>query len=170
MWWVCCTEQNRTRCTIYSAQTAHRQRLTTWQLVHSCSIHLMNLWHCTAFYTGNGKCHQPKPRKCPKRPSHYSDELQFQTAKININFYVYCCTFLLNSDSDFCQSSRFITQQEFWNSRLLLWLASVSSYVPYSVAPHPVHYVCVCCNQPHTEHICKLRSQYSVASYLRTGK
>jgi hypothetical protein len=128
--------------------------VTTWQLVNSCSIHLMNLWHCTAFCTGKGKCHQTRPRKCLNVRPFIPTNHNFQTAIISMNFYVYCCKFRLNSDSDFRRSSRIITQLEFWNSPLLLWLASVSSYVPYSVAPRPVHYVCVCCNARHTEQIC----------------
>jgi hypothetical protein len=130
--------------------------VTTWQLLNSCSIHLMNLWHCTTFYTGNGKCHQTKPNHAnvPNVRPIIPTCNNFQTAIINMNFYVCYCTFQFNLDSDFCHLSRIITQQEFWNSPLLLWLVSVSSYVPYSVAPHPVHYVCVCCNARHTEQIC----------------
>jgi hypothetical protein len=97
---------------------------------------------------------QTKPRKCPNVRPIIPTSYNFQTARINMKFYVYCRTFRLNSDSDFCRSSRIITQQEFWNSPLLLWFASVSSCVPFSVAPRPVHYVCVCCNARHTEQIC----------------
>ena len=102
--------------------------VTTWQLLNSCSIHLINLWHCTTFYTGNGKCHQTKPNHAnvPNFRPTIPTCNDFHTAIINRNFYVCYCTFRLNSDSDFCQSSRIITQQEFWNSPLLLWLVSVS--------------------------------------------
>jgi hypothetical protein len=139
--------------------------VTKWQLLNSCSIHLMNLWHCRTFYTGNGKCHQTNPNVRPIIPTCNN----FQTTIINMNFYVCYSIFRLNSDSDFCQSSRIVTQQEFWNSPLLLWLLSVSSYVPYSVAPRPVHYVSAAMLAIPSRSA-QLRSQYSVASCIRTGK
>jgi len=143
--------------------------ITTWQLLNSRSIHLMNLWHCT-FYTGNGKCHQTKPNHAnvPNVRPIIPTCNNFQTAIINTSFCVCYCTFRLNSDFDFCQSSRIITQQEF-EIPFVIMTCQCQFLRAYSVAPLPVHYVSAAMRATASKSA-QFRSQYSTASCIRTSE